>query len=149
MAVHRKPHRSSGCYNAVHCCSMTSYSACAAEHNSGVNNSQRGILQQQCVAKRRNVQQYQCTSGLCSVQQQNAQEGQQQTHLPARSTKLRAPCKLWPEVSCRPVMYRVNTEWLLEETAFMAVDSTARAAAAFLTKASAAVAQLMGSLVAP
>ena len=46
-------------------------------------------------------------------------------------------------------MYSVNTEWLLEETAFMAVDSTARAAAAFFTRASAAVAQLMGSRVAP
>ena len=91
------------------------------------------------------MQEY-CATGLCSVQQG---QGQGQGHLPARSTRLRAPCKLWPEASWRPVMYSVNTEWLLEETAFMAVDSTARAAAALFTKASAAVAQLIGSLLAP
>ena len=69
--------------------------------------------------------------------------------LPAKSTRLRAPCRRCPDASCRPVMYSVKTEWLREETAFMAVDSTARAAAAFLTRPSASAAQPMGSLVAP
>lgn len=46
-------------------------------------------------------------------------------------------------------MYSVNTEWLREETAFMAVDSTARAAAAFFSRASAAAGQSTTILVAP
>ena len=43
----------------------------------------------------------------------------------------------------------VKTEWLREETAFMAVDSTALAAAAFFTRASASVAHPIGSRVDP
>lgn len=77
------------------------------------------------------------------------QERSQMANLPAKSTRLRAPSKHWPEASCCPLMYSVKTEWLREETAFMAVDSTARAAAAFFSSASAAAGQSTVTLVAP
>lgn len=51
-------------------------------------------------------------------------------HLPARSTRLRAPCKQVLLAACCPCMYSMNTLWLREDSAFMAVLSTERACAA-------------------
>jgi hypothetical protein len=46
-------------------------------------------------------------------------------------------------------MYTMKTEWLLDDVAFMAVASTALAAAAFLTSESAPSALVIDTLVAP
>ena len=37
-------------------------------------------------------------------------EDEERTYLPARSTRLRAPCRRCPEASCWPVMNSVKTE---------------------------------------
>jgi hypothetical protein len=73
----------------------------------------------------------------------------QVTRLPARSTRLRAPRRVVPEASWRPVMASMNTECEREEVAFMAVASHARATAARRTSAAATSDDATGVTVAP
>jgi hypothetical protein len=70
-------------------------------------------------------------------------------YLPARSTRLSEPCRLWPTDSCLPVMYIMKMEWLREDSAFMAVLSTALADAAFFMMAATALESITGTRVAP
>ncbi len=71
------------------------------------------------------------------------------THLPARSTRLREPCRVWHAPSWQPLMYIMKMEWLREDSAFMAVLSTALALAALFMMTVTSSELVTGTRVAP